>query len=91
MFYYFTDYNHENEKRRMTEFEFTLHLSAEEYLQYYEGGAKAIQVRSRCGKTIQFPAEKMRKFVLKEGIHGTFIMQLDTKNKFLSLRKIKSI
>ena len=73
----------------MIEFEFNLHLSAEEYLQYYEGLAKAIQVRSKCGKTIQFPADKMREFVLREGVYGTFIMQLDDNYKFLSLRKIR--
>jgi hypothetical protein len=71
----------------MTEFEFTLHLSAEEYLQFYEGVANTIQVRSFCGKIIQFPADKMRDFVLKDGVHGTFIMQLDNKNKFLSMRR----
>ena len=71
----------------MTEFEFTLHLSAEEYLQYYEGRVNSIQVQSRCGKIIQFPADKMREFVLNEGVHGTFILQLDNKNKVLSLRK----
>ena len=71
----------------MTEFVFTLHLSAEEYLQYYEGIVKSIQVQSHCGKTIQFPAEKMRKFVLKDGVHGTFVMRLDNKNNFLSLHE----
>jgi len=71
----------------MTEFEFDLHLSAKEYLQYYEGMAKEIQVRSRCGKTIQFSASKMREFVLKDGVHGTFVMRLDNKNKFLSVKK----
>lgn len=73
----------------MTEFEFNLNLSAEEYLQYYEGVAKAIQVRSFCGNLIQFPADKMREFVLKEGIHGTFVMRLDANNKFLSVKKIR--
>lgn len=73
----------------MTEFEFNLHLSAEEYLQYYEGVVKAIQVKSFCGKTIRFPADKMREFVLQEGIHGTFKMRLDANNKFISVRKIK--
>ena len=73
----------------MIELEFELHLSAEEYLQYYQGLAKAIHVRSKCGKTMQFSADKMRQFVLQEGIHGTFIMQLDDNNKFLSVRKIK--
>ena len=71
----------------MTEFEFNLHLSAEEYLQYYEGAAKYIQVRSSCGKTIQFSADKVRSFVLKDGVHGTFIIQLDDHHKFLSIRK----
>ena len=72
----------------MTKFEFTLHLSAEEYLQYYEGIAKAIQVRSHCGKLIQFSADKMREFVLNDGIHGTFEMRLGENNKFLSVKKI---
>ncbi len=72
---------------RMTEYEFTLHLSADEYLQYYEGIADAIQVQSRCGKSIQFPAIKMRKFVLPDGIHGTFIIKLGKQNKFLSLQR----
>ncbi|MCW8900603.1 MAG: DUF2835 domain-containing protein [Gammaproteobacteria bacterium] len=72
----------------MTEFEFTLHLSAEDYLQYYEGRAKFIQVKSRCGKIIQFPADKVREFVLKEGVHGSFKIQLNDDNKFLSIKRI---
>lgn len=72
----------------MTEYEFTLHLSAEEYLQYYEGIARSIQVKSRCGKIIQFPADKMREFVLKDGVHGSFIIQLDDNNKFLLIRRL---
>ena len=71
----------------MIEFEFNLHLSTEEYLQYYEGLAKLIQVRSLCGKTIQFSADKMRPFVMQDGVHGTFIIQMDKNNKYLSLRK----
>ena len=72
----------------MIEYEFTLHLSADEYLQFYEGVAKAIQVRSHCGKIIQFHAEKMRRFVLQDGVHGVFIIQLDDQNKFLSIRRL---
>lgn len=72
----------------MIEYEFTLHLSAEEYLQYYEGVAQAIQVESICGTTIQFPADKMREFVLDEGIHGHFIIRLNDNNKFLSMKRL---
>jgi len=84
-----TAYKNKNEKETMTEYEFTLHFTAEEYLQYYEGLAKFIQVRSKCGKTIQFSADKMREFVLSDGVHGTFIMKLDDNNKFLSVRRLK--
>lgn len=73
---------------KMTEFDFTLHLSAEEYLQYYEGVATFIQVKSHCGKTIQFPADKMREFVLKDGVHGAFRIQLNDENKFLSIKQL---
>ena len=73
----------------MTAYEFNLHLSAEEYLHYYKGAATSIQVKSFCGKIIQFPAEKMRQYVLAEGIHGTFSICLDNSNKFVSVKKIK--
>lgn len=71
----------------MIEFEFNLNLSTEEYLQYYEGLAKSVQVRSKCGKTIRFSADKLRPFVLQDGVHGTFIIQMDKNNKFSSLGK----
>lgn len=73
----------------MIEYEFNLHLTADEYLYFYEGVAKAIHVRSKCGKTIQFPAEKMRQFVLTDGIHGSFVMKLDDANKFISVTRVK--
>lgn len=72
----------------MIEYKFTLHLSVDEILYYYEGVAKSIQVTSDCGKTIRFPAEKMREFVLKDGVHGSFVIQLSDKNKFLAIKRI---
>ena len=72
----------------MIEYEFTAYFSADEYLNYYSGAAKAIQVTSHCGKIIQFPADKMREFVLKDGIHGSFVIQLNENNNFLSIRRI---
>ncbi|MDH5600307.1 MAG: DUF2835 domain-containing protein [Gammaproteobacteria bacterium] len=71
----------------MIEYEFSLHLSAEEYLQYYEGVVKYIQVQSSCGKTLQFPADKVRQFVLTDGVHGSFIIRLTDNNKFVSIRR----
>ncbi len=72
----------------MIEYEFNLRLSADEYLQYYEGAAQFIQVRSRCGKTLRFPADKMRQFVLSDGIHGKFVIRLTDNNKFISINRV---
>jgi hypothetical protein len=72
------------------EYKFELHLSAEEYLQYYQGVVQSVQVRSQCGKRIQFSADKLRPFVMPDGIHGTFIVQLGAKNKFLGISRIWS-
>lgn len=70
------------------EYEFEIHLSAEEFLQYYQGVVRAIQVQSKCGKRIQFAADKIRPFVMVNGIHGTFKLQLGKNNKFLGIKKI---
>ncbi len=72
----------------MTEYDFILHLSADEYLHYYKGVAKAIQVESTTGKSIRFPAHKMREFVLAEGIHGLFRMTIGN-NKIISIRRLR--
>lgn len=69
----------------MLEFEFELHLTAEEYLQYYQGRVNYIQVRSNNGQIIQFSADKIRPFITSYGISGSFILKLDKNNKFISL------
>lgn len=70
------------------EYVFDLHLTAEEYLQYYQGVVNAIQVRSRCGKRLQFSADKIRQFVMSDGIHGTFKMKLGQNNKLIEIKRI---
>ncbi len=72
----------------MTEYKFRLAISAQDYLHFYSGVAKYIQVRSFCGKEIRFPAEKLRRFVLQDGIHGIFVIRLDKNNKFHSINKL---
>lgn len=70
------------------EYVFDLHLTADEYLQYYQGVVNAIQVRSRCGKRVQFSADKIRQFVMAEGIHGTFKIKLGPYNKLIEIKRI---
>ncbi|MBV1930290.1 MAG: DUF2835 domain-containing protein [Porticoccaceae bacterium] len=66
---------------------FTLNISSQEYLAYYQG--KASQVRIKDGSRITlFPAEGLRPFVTHTGIHGRFKLIYDKNNKFVSLEKV---
>ena len=69
-------------------FRFYLQLTPAECRQYYEGFYKSIQVVAHTGQRIQFPAEHIRKFVTTAGISGLFELELESNNKFKSLRKV---
>lgn len=72
----------------MNRYEFHLHLSPEQYLDYYRGLAKHIVVRSTQGLTIQFPASLLQKFVTEEGVHGHFVLVCDDRHKCHNLERV---
>jgi hypothetical protein len=61
----------------MNRFEFQLNISAEQYLDYYRGTIRQVVVRTHEGKTVQFPASLLQRFITKEGIHGSFALLCD--------------
>lgn len=66
---------------------FSINLSTEEYLPYYQGRVRDVIVTSDQGKRVQFPAMHLRKFLTSAGIYGHFCME--TKNsKFISLTRL---
>jgi hypothetical protein len=67
---------------------FSLHMSTEKFLRYYQGTVKAIQVVSECGKRLQFPASRMRPFLTHSGINGRFAIVIDQNQRFVNLRQI---
>ena len=67
---------------------FYLKLSAEKYLSYYQGAARAISVMSVDGRRVHFPAEHLRRFVTHDGVNGEFVLQFDDDNKFVGLERI---
>lgn len=67
---------------------FHLQISQQQYLQYYQGTANAVQVISECGQKIKFPAIRLRSFLTHNGIHGRFLLTLDSNNRFLNLQKL---
>ena len=66
---------------------FTIHMSAHEFVPYYQGHVKSIIATTAEGVRVQFPAMHLRQYVTSDGVRGFFC--LETKdNKFLSLIKI---
>lgn len=55
-------------------FEFSLALSSEQYLAYYQGAATKVVVRCTDGQSIQFPARLLTRFVTNQGIQGHFVL-----------------
>ena len=65
-----------------------LAISADEFLRLYQGSARAVVARARNGQTVQFPANALTRFVLNDGVHGSFRLVIDARNKLESIDRI---
>lgn len=72
----------------MAKLVFSLNIPAEDYLTYYQGVAKAVITRSKCGRTVQFPAHLLQPYVSHLGIKGDFEIEYNRYGKFRSLTKL---
>ena len=77
-----------NTKRHSSSIRFRLAISAEEYLAYYQGSARAVVVRSDDNRIVEFPASAIRRFVTRDGIHGRFEITFDENNKLIAIQPI---
>ncbi|WP_206485596.1 DUF2835 domain-containing protein [Thalassotalea sp. G2M2-11] len=66
---------------------FSINMSTQQYLPYYQGKVHSIVVTSNHGKRIQFPAMHLRKFLTSTGVSGFFCLETEN-NKFKSLHRI---
>ena len=69
-------------------FEFSLSLSAEQYLAYYQGAASKVVVRCTDGQSIQFPARLLTRFVTNQGIQGQFVLTCSDDMKGSTLARL---
>jgi len=67
---------------------FRLALSPEGYLHYYRGRARAVIVEAEDGRRVQLPANALRPYVTREGVHGRFELTLDEHNKLIALTRL---
>ncbi len=67
--------------------QFSLQLSYDQFLKVYQGVAKNVSVITNDGRRITFPAGNIQPYLTKEGIRGSFEMELTIENKFISIKK----
>lgn len=72
----------------MSRIRFSLSLSADEFLDYYKGYARAVSVVADDGRRIEIPAASFRQFVGQDGVRGRFELLLDGNNKLLRIERI---
>jgi hypothetical protein len=68
---------------------FALNISQDEYLRYYQGTVRHVIARGRDGRTVQFPAGLLRRFITRDGIHGEFRLRFDDQHKLVDLERIE--
>lgn len=69
-------------------YRFSINLSAQECKEYYQGLYTSVKVMSDVGKTVMFPAHRLRPFMTVNGVRGVFALYLDNNNKFVRLEKL---
>lgn len=70
------------------EFVFTLSISPDEYLRYYQGAARNVVAHASDGRTVRFPARELRAYVTRDGVHGRFRLRCDRHNRLVSFERI---
>ena len=72
----------------MNEVRFRISIPADEYLLYYQGKVNTVHVTTNHGKTIQFPAGALQKFVDQNGVKGSFRVIYDDNNKLVQIERV---
>lgn len=63
-------------------------IDQEEWLKIYRGETNIVYAVSRDGRSIQFPANILSKYVTHTGIHGSFVISFDDSGKFQSIVRL---
>lgn len=73
---------------RQRHYYFRLQISNERFLRYYQGNANSVVVTAECGKSLRFPAARLRPLLTRNGISGRFRLTVDQNNRFISLKPV---
>ncbi|NQZ31902.1 MAG: DUF2835 domain-containing protein [Oceanospirillaceae bacterium] len=64
-----------------------IRISNDEYLKQYQQANCMVSTVSRDGRSIQFPANILKPFLLHSGISGSFCIFFDSAGKFQSIER----
>ncbi|PTY37315.1 hypothetical protein BGP77_05090 [Saccharospirillum sp. MSK14-1] len=65
-----------------------LYISADDYLRHYQGSVKSVSCESRDGRRVQFPSGILQRFVTRNGVRGSFSLEVDDNFKLIGIRRI---
>lgn len=65
-----------------------LTISAEEYVKYYQMAGAVVAANSRDGRSVKFPANILQRFVMHDGIKGSFKIVFDDRGKFKKIERV---
>lgn len=65
-----------------------IHLTAEQFLTYYQGRANRVLAYSRDGRSVSLPAHHLRPFLTHDGVRGTFRLEVGADGKLLELKRL---
>lgn len=72
----------------MPTIDITLELSPAACLAHYEGRVGVVHTRSLDGRSVQFPAEALRRVVTRDGVHGVFRLYVSPEGRFEGIRRL---
>ncbi len=72
----------------MKNYHFPIHLSQNQFVDYYRGRIQHMVARCADGRTVQFPAALLKRFITPQGIHGNFVLTCDDNNKVIELQRL---
>jgi hypothetical protein len=65
-----------------------LKMSREQVMDHYRGTIREVVTFDGQGRSVQFPAMMLRKFVTEEGVQGVFEITFDENHKLISMRRL---
>ena len=65
-----------------------LHISYDDFEQVYRGQVNQVFAYALDGRSIKFPANVLRPFLIHQGVHGRFCLVFDQMHKFIGIEKI---